>query len=1563
MAIRYLHELAEITAKEVIVKNPSDSIGFTHLGTIHNHSGNSYVRGSIIFTRNKNDITWSNANSQWTRGGGSSNDFSAILHTSNSVRFLAGPAVSSSTTYTNTEFLDAFEYMRGTTSGHVTFFNNVTLDSGILYLPDGSVSAPSISNTGDTNTGMYWPGDHQLGFSVNGSRKFYMSSTQAYFQNLSAGVSISAGGIDVTGDSTFTGDVMPAAENAHNIGSASVRWEDLYVDDGYIRNAYIDEYVYHNGDTDTNARFQDNRLTLTSGGGAIVDLHSNGSLYFTGDAIFYNTIKLAGSSNEIIKSDGSVRIDIDNNNNQTDRIFIVSKHNAGTELFRVNESGNGTFSGSVYATDFVDADDVNYFVDPDWNSVMSSIDLDGFISHNGYTTTKFGFSNNHEIKFTTNNNEVLKLDSSQVATFKGKINITQNSGDFILENTGSGHASLTTGSSKDLNIGSASGTVYINNNTTFSGGITIEKSTPTLTFNNLAGGGLDPILEASGSNFNIKTTSVTPLSINLSTEAATFAGTVRVGDAFTLPSSIGSAGQVLKVPSSGTTLEWGTGGGGATVANDANDRITTAVGDGTLNAESNLTFNGSTLGVTGNVIIDSSGSTDNYYLTMNESGSNRFTIYENSNNVYFNGWAGHTIFRPQMAGSGSFAVIQGNTQFDTSGNATFAGDATVNGGDLNLTKQNGSPYINMLYDGTNPGTNTLLHILNLRVDYDGTHQDWGGIEHRTNASAVRTDLRFNVKSSGGNVQTGLAIRGQASAAPLVGVGTSDPDAKVEIIGNGRTNSTTSLRVRSDDDQQLFYVRDDGVVSVTHNYFYVDNPNGMYSNGKIFARGGVTDDGGDLQLGGSNAIGNLTLTSNTSASFAGDLDVGGGLDVTGSISAGPAATGGGVLIRQNYSGSNYLGVISSHNSNGNLIIGHGAQGKVGSSGYVSTYGNFSGGHSALEVKRDEFLFKIDASDSQTAVGSDVTLADRLKINRSGTYVFGNSTSARLQVDGDVKVMGSTDLNIQGSSRRLNFTSGTGTVRTTTSNNLILATNNLTALTLDTSQDASFEGNVNIPSGYVGRDSHNGVYFSTDDSIIYRVADSHRFRMDSTTFRPYTDSTYDLGTASVRWANIYTDAISVLGTGTFDTINTGQGSTEVHLMNQNVRTTDNVEFGDVTVTGNLYVTGTSTTVNVEDLNVEQGEITLNYGTGDTSAAANGAGIRIQDAVNGSTDALMSWNTTGYQFNFSHGMVIGGTNSSNTVSLVCKDAGVALLQVGDSVDGTQGTGAIEVTQDGDHGGGISYNGDGSPTFASGESADHITFFRNNNGTRTEVFSYPYNSNNVTFNGGIVANGGISGLTLANGGITGTNYNISGVNQLTIADPGEGIVFGGGQSGNITLAVVDDNAASDPDSIVNLSGAVTEFRVDGKIFANGGEVEGSTGNFQFLKAGQDNNGFLFSSKTVSLTENTFVDALTVNMDNHEGCYVKITAFGDWSSHSSVQYLGEFFLTNGAGGYGEPGMIIREVDNTQTDSIVAQIVDPSGTSGARDFVIQLKADDTIGSNSVSVVMQYEVRGHFNSVT
>lgn len=89
-----------------------------------------------------------------------------------------------------------------------------------------------------------------------------------------------------------------------------------------------------------------------------------------------------------------------------------------------------------------------------------------------------------------------------------------------------------------------------------------------------------------------------------------------------------------------------------------------------------------------------------------------------------------------------------------------------------------------------------------------------------------------------------------------------------------------------------------------------------------------------------------------------------------------------------------------------------------------------------------------------------------------------------------------------------------------------------------------------------------------------------------------------------------------------------------------------------------------------------------------------------------------------------------NNTTVEIKAKDAGLSLLQVGKSTDGTQGTGAVEVTQDGTNGGGISYNGDTTPAFVTGETADHVTFYRLDAGTRTEVFHYPYSSSTVNFN-----------------------------------------------------------------------------------------------------------------------------------------------------------------------------------------------------------------------------------------
>lgn len=141
-----------------------------------------------------------------------------------------------------------------------------------------------------------------------------------------------------------------------------------------------------------------------------------------------------------------------------------------------------------------------------------------------------------------------------------------------------------------------------------------------------------------------------------------------------------------------------------------------------------------------------------------------------------------------------------------------------------------------------------------------------------------------------------------------------------------------------------------------------------------------------------------------------------------------------------------------------------------------------------------------------------------------------------------------------------------------------------------------------------------------------------------------------------------------------------------------------------------------------------------------------------------------------------------TSTTLSVKCDNGGNAIVRAGG--DG-QGTGVFEVTQDGgSHGGGISYNGDGSPAFAAGESADHVTFYRIAAGTRTEVFHYPYSSNTVNFNATPTAGGTSLAKTtdIGNGTLT-----VQGTGAL-----GGSGTFTANQSGNTTISISHDDTSS---------------------------------------------------------------------------------------------------------------------------------------------------------------------------
>ena len=184
-----------------------------------------------------------------------------------------------------------------------------------------------------------------------------------------------------------------------------------------------------------------------------------------------------------------------------------------------------------------------------------------------------------------------------------------------------------------------------------------------------------------------------------------------------------------------------------------------------------------------------------------------------------------------------------------------------------------------------------------------------------------------------------------------------------------------------------------------------------------------------------------------------------------------------------------------------------------------------------------------------------------------------------------------------------------------------------------------------------------------------------------------------------------------------------------------------------------------------------------------------------------------------------VDAGTNS--TITVKCDDTGAAGIRLyGDS----QGTGYVEVGQSSTYGGGMSYNGDNSPAFVSGESSDNITFYRMDNGTRTEVFSYPYNSNTVTFNGTV------------SGTFSGNGANVTNVNATTLdsIDSGSFLRSDAGDTSSQRISF-QANATNNWDTIATSSGSQGSIEVYNSGSGNDAFMSFHTGSDYALYFGLD--------------------------------------------------------------------------------------------------------------------------------
>ena len=137
-----------------------------------------------------------------------------------------------------------------------------------------------------------------------------------------------------------------------------------------------------------------------------------------------------------------------------------------------------------------------------------------------------------------------------------------------------------------------------------------------------------------------------------------------------------------------------------------------------------------------------------------------------------------------------------------------------------------------------------------------------------------------------------------------------------------------------------------------------------------------------------------------------------------------------------------------------------------------------------------------------------------------------------------------------------------------------------------------------------------------------------------------------------------------------------------------------------------------------------------------------------------------------NFAGDITIGSiSRSTNTIvqSLSGDNSQSGFEAYGD----IQGTGYLYVGSRSSRGGGISYNGNLSPSFAVSEVSDSISFYRKTSGINRVVFYYPYNSDDVTFLGNITAGiGNFNSAIISNNiSITGGISTVGNINSIGIS------------------------------------------------------------------------------------------------------------------------------------------------------------------------------------------------------
>ena len=625
--------------------------------------------------------------------------------------------------------------------------------------------------------------------------------------------------------------------------------------------------------------------------------------------------------------------------------------------------------------------------------------------------------------------EVLLLDEDKNATFAGDV--------AVAKNAASDNAYLVV---QNTNTGADAGAEI----TISTDGAATTTSDPRVRFNisgatNWTVGVDNSDSDAFKIGYNSTVGTSTALTLANTTGDATFAGDVGAGAGFeTNPFGAAGVHEDLSIVSSGASSQ-----GNLNIGTD----VTSATTMGTLNFGTTGTFLSKLSGAITSRKIDTDTvhamSDMGFFVNKTTGLSETFTL-NNDGSATFAGDV--TMANLTSTGIDDNATSTALT-IDSSENATFAGDVTA-------TRSSTGSVVSKLQNTSNTASASALHIIETAGTNAGnpytryrvvSGRDWVvGIDRSdgykfkiSDSSALGTNDAFTINPTTLNA----TFAGDVSVGGI----SLDNSADKVFVGDG-TNASTALVLNSTATGSPFVQFEQaGTFKAYMQWSNSDTALTSYSTSDIvFKSGGFTA---------------LTLDSSQDATFAGDVTVS-GATLTGAT----ASTGGLVQVKSSKNGTwsagEILGTFGVYTADGSSS-GAGLAGKIDVVASLSGSGSFN----------DMVFYSRDGS----GLNESLRLDYLQNATFAGQVIIG--TSGVATTSGDDLIVGKTDANNYGLTIKSgpansgNIFFGDDDVTTVASrvgrieynhadNSMAFNTNSQTALTLDSSRNATFAGDINF-----------------------------------------------------------------------------------------------------------------------------------------------------------------------------------------------------------------------------------------------------------------------------------------------------------------------------------------------------------------------------------------------------------------------------------------------------------------------------------------------------------------------